>query len=105
MAKNEKDLSMANLSTEELLKMVMAMKQENEALKAEQGKKKEEVKLGTNMDMKVKGNILTITVDLSKNFGTSSSGKSQIVATSGGNIDIAGANGIKIGLNIYKPVK
>lgn len=54
-----------------------------------------------NIDMKVSKNILTITVDLSKNFGQSKSGKSEIIATSEGNVSIPGTDA-KIGLNIYQ---
>jgi hypothetical protein len=54
-----------------------------------------------NMGMQVQGNILTITVDLSKSQGPSSSGKTTIVATSAGNVTIPGRNE-KIGLNVYK---
>ena len=55
-----------------------------------------------NIDMKVEGQTLTITVDLSKDFGESSSGKSIIIATSEGNVSIPEKEEIKIGLNIYK---
>jgi len=57
-----------------------------------------------NIDMNVtgNGNILTIKVDLSKTFGPSKSGKTTIIATSEGNVDVPGAPGVKIGLNIYK---
>ena len=59
-----------------------------------------------NVDMKVEGNILTITVDLSKEFGLSSTGKNMIVATSEGNQPVVDGKGektdTKIGLNIYK---
>jgi len=58
-----------------------------------------------NVDCKITGNKLTITVDLSKTFGHSSSGKSEIVASSQGNQSLPGKEDIKIGLNIYKPVK
>mgnify|MGYP000989619893 CR=1 FL=1 len=54
-----------------------------------------------NVDMKVDGNLLTITIDLSKNFGRSRSGKSTIIATSAGNKEVPGTDA-KIGLNIYK---
>ncbi len=37
-----------------------------------------------NVEMSVEGNILTIKVDLSKEFGASSSGKTIIVASSRG---------------------
>ena len=54
-----------------------------------------------NMEMKVEGDKLTITVDLSKRFGKSSSGKSIIIASSEGNQVLPGAEEIKIGLNVY----
>ena len=53
-----------------------------------------------NVEMKVEGNILTITVDLSKNFGPSSSGKTTIIATTEGNVNVPDREE-KIGLNIY----
>jgi len=55
-----------------------------------------------NVDMKVTGNILTITVDLTKEFGLSSSGKSKIIASTEGNLSIPEKEDIKIGLNIYR---
>lgn len=55
-----------------------------------------------NMEMLLEGDILTITVDLAKDFGPSSSGKSIIIASSEGNQSIQGKEEIKIGLNIYK---
>ena len=54
-----------------------------------------------NVEMKVEGNMMTITVDLSKDFGPSSSGKTTIIATTEGNVTIPGRDE-KIGLNIYK---
>jgi len=54
-----------------------------------------------NVDLKVEGTILTITVDLSKEFGPSSSGKTTIIATTEGNVSVPGREE-KIGLNIYK---
>jgi len=55
-----------------------------------------------NMEMVLNGNILTITVDLSKDFGPSTSGKSIIIASSEGNQSIPEREEVKIGLNIYK---
>jgi hypothetical protein len=55
-----------------------------------------------NIEMKAEGNILTITVDLTKEFGPSSSGKTIIIASTEGNIAIEGHEEIKVGLNIYK---
>lgn len=54
-----------------------------------------------NIEMKVEGNKLTITVDLSQRYGKSSSGKSIIIASSEGNQAIPGNEDIKIGLNVY----
>lgn len=55
-----------------------------------------------NVDMSVKDSILTIKVDLSKDFGRSKSGKSTIIASTEGNCSVPGSDDTKIGLNIYK---
>ncbi|MCU0723578.1 MAG: hypothetical protein MUC63_08185 [Planctomycetes bacterium] len=55
-----------------------------------------------NIEMKVEGEILTIRVDLSKEFGHSASGKNVIIATTEGNTSIPGRENVKIGLNIYR---
>jgi hypothetical protein len=55
-----------------------------------------------NVEMKVEDNILTIKVDLSKEFGKSSSGKSTIIASTEGNVKVPGKEEVKIGLNVYK---
>ena len=55
-----------------------------------------------NIEMTAEGNILTIKVDLTKEFGPSSSGKTIIIASTEGNIAIEGHEEIKVGLNIYK---
>ena len=55
-----------------------------------------------NIETKVENNILTITVDLSKEFGPSKSGKTIIIASSEGNQKIENGDGAIIGLNIYK---
>ncbi len=54
-----------------------------------------------NVEMSLDGTMLTITIDLSKEFGPSSSGKTTIVATTEGNVTSPGREE-KIGLNIYK---
>jgi len=54
-----------------------------------------------NVQMTVAGNILTITVDLAKEFGPSSSGKTIIIASTEGNI-VVPARDEKIGLNVYR---
>ena len=59
-----------------------------------------------NVDMKVEGDTLVIKVDLTKEFGPSSSGKTIIVCSTEGNQSIdyekAGKGGYKIGLNVYR---
>jgi len=52
--------------------------------------------------MKLEGDILTIKVDVTKEFGPSSSGKTIIIASTEGNISIPDKDEIKIGLNVYK---
>jgi len=54
-----------------------------------------------NVDMQVKDNKLIITVDLSKQFGLSSSGKSRIIASTEGNVSVPSREEIKLGLNLY----
>jgi len=51
-----------------------------------------------NVDIKMSKKIMTITVDTAKDFGPSSSGKTIIIATTGGAHDF---DGIKVGLNVY----
>jgi hypothetical protein len=55
-----------------------------------------------NVEMSIDGNILTIKVDLSKEFGPSTSGKTIIIASTEGNKSVPGKEDVKIGLNIYK---
>ena len=55
-----------------------------------------------NVEMLIEGNILTIKVDLSKEFGPSTSGKSIVIASSEGNKSVPGNEAVKIGLNVYK---
>ena len=54
-----------------------------------------------NVEMKVDGNILTIKVDLTKEFGPSSSGKTIIIASTEGNVSIQDRDE-KVGLNVYR---
>jgi len=54
-----------------------------------------------NVEMSVEGTMLTIRVDLSKEFGPSSTGKTIIIASTEGNVGIPNRQE-KIGLNIYR---
>jgi len=62
--------------------------------------------MGTeNIQMEVQGETLVIRVDLRKEYGLSGSGKSVIIASTGGNIAVPGQEQVKIGLNVYRPQK
>jgi hypothetical protein len=54
-----------------------------------------------NVEMTVEGTLLTIKVDLSKEFGPSSSGKTIIIASTEGNVTIPNREE-KVGLNVYR---
>jgi len=54
-----------------------------------------------NVEMTVSGNILTIKIDLTKEFGPSASGKTTIIASTEGNITVPEREE-KIGLNVYR---
>ena len=53
-----------------------------------------------NVDISVSDDILTIKVDLTKNFGPSSSGKTIIIASTEGNYPLPSRNEV-VGLNVY----
>ena len=54
-----------------------------------------------NVELELQGEILRITVDLSKELGPSKSGKTTIIASTEGNQTVFGREE-KIGLNVYK---
>ena len=55
-----------------------------------------------NVEMRVEHGKLTITVDLTKELGPSASGKSIIIATTEGNVEVPGADDVKLGINVYR---
>ena len=55
-----------------------------------------------NVNFKKDGNLLTITVDLSKSGSPSASGKTIVIASSKGNVLIDPDKKIYLGLNVYK---
>ncbi len=63
---------------------------------------KKEGNIMKNVEMTVDGNILIIKVDLTKEFGPSTSEKTIIIASTEGNQSVPGKETIKIGLNVYK---
>ena len=60
------------------------------------------MELMKNIEMTVDGNILTMKIDISKDYGESKSGKSITIASTEGNISLPEHEDIKIGLNIYR---
>lgn len=54
-----------------------------------------------NVEMILEGTMLTIKVDLTKEFGPSASGKTTIIASTEGNVTVPGRDE-KIGLNVYR---
>ena len=55
-----------------------------------------------NVELKVNGKVLTLTVDLSKTLGASKSGKSIVIASTDGNVTVEGHAGVYVGLNVYR---
>jgi hypothetical protein len=56
-----------------------------------------------NVEFVVEGVQLIIRIDLNQELGVSSSGKSVIIATTGGNVEVPGWEAVKVGLNVYRP--
>jgi hypothetical protein len=59
--------------------------------------------MNKNANVQVTDNMLTVTIDLSKSYGPSASGKTTIIGTTGGNPQIATVNGkpVFLGVNCY----
>lgn len=55
-----------------------------------------------NIEIEKTGDKLIITIDTSKTFGPSKSGKTTVIATTEGNVNIPGVFGVKLGVNCYK---
>jgi len=55
-----------------------------------------------NIDATIDGDILTLKIDLTKDFGPSKSGKTVIIASSAGTVPVEGADGVKMGVNVFK---
>lgn len=54
-----------------------------------------------NVDMRVDGEKLVITIDLKARHGQSKSGKTTIIASTIGNVPVPGHEHATIGLNVY----
>ena len=58
-----------------------------------------------NVDFEVtEDGQLVITIDLNQELGESKTGKSIIVASTGGNVSVPGYEDVKIGINAYRPI-
>ena len=57
-----------------------------------------------NCGIKLTGSILTITTNITRDFGKEPSGKSIIVASTEGYVPIPKKDDVKIGINVYKKV-
>lgn len=57
-----------------------------------------------NVNATISGNTLTITIDLTKEFGPSKSGKTIVIASTEGNKALThpGTGEVMLGLNLYK---
>lgn len=60
-----------------------------------------------NVRFEVQGDQLVIAIDPGYEIGESASGKSVLIATTGGNIPVPvpGCEGLVIGMNVYRPVQ
>jgi hypothetical protein len=55
------------------------------------------------LGLKLKGSVLTITADLDKASHASFTGKSEVIGTTGGNLEIA--DGVILNVNLYRPLR
>jgi hypothetical protein len=58
--------------------------------------------MAKNVNMRIEGKKLIIEVEMDQDFGPSKSGKTQIIASTEGNISVPGDEDVKIGLNVYR---
>jgi hypothetical protein len=58
-----------------------------------------------NIEMKVEGSKLILIVDLTVEIGPSSSGKNTLIASTEGNANVPGKEGVKVGLYVYRAKK
>lgn len=56
-----------------------------------------------NVQIETKGALLVITIDTSKAGTPSKTGKSMIIASTGGSATVPGKPGLKLGLNLFQP--
>jgi len=59
--------------------------------------------IGTNVEVEISGNVLTIRVQLDQDHGPSSSGKTSVIATTHGTVAVQ--PGVLVGLNVNRKAK
>lgn len=59
--------------------------------------------IGRNVTASMDGSVLVIRVDTNGEGSTSKSGKSSVIGSTNGNVDVPGSD-LKIGLNVYRPL-
>lgn len=67
----------------------------------QQAKQQLQLHLGTNVVCTIDGDVMTLTIDLSHDAGPSKTGKSDIIASTNGNIAVGGT-GVTLGLTAYR---
>jgi len=55
-----------------------------------------------NVNVEIKGNIMTVKIDLSKVQGLSKSGKTEVIASTLGNVPIPNKPDYRLGINCYR---
>jgi len=55
-----------------------------------------------NVEISVKGNVMTVKIDLSKTQGLSKSGKTEVIASTLGNVPLAEKPNYRLGINCYR---
>lgn len=75
-----------------------------ETQNGQNGREERTMNTGRNVDVKVSNGKLVITVDLKQDLGPSKSGKTHIIASTGGNQLVDPDTGAILGLNVYRKV-
>jgi len=65
------------------------------------------VNIGQNIKAEVDGDELTLTIDLSAGGTRSKSGKSEVIASTRGNVQVGVGEGqqVTVGVNVYRPTE
>jgi len=57
-----------------------------------------------NVKYDVKGDTLTITIDLKKDLGPSASGKTRLIGSTRGGVKLEGKDGISLNVSVYRKI-